>query len=451
MLFFLLNANSQCFNIVDFGNSFTMGLKSDGTIWAWGENYQAEFGNGTTTGSTLPIQIGNDTNWASISTGGHYTLALKNDGTLWAWGNNSSGQLGDGTTVTKNIPIQIGTENDWQSISTRGYTSFAIKNNGTLWGWGQNNVSKIGLGFSSTYESLPTQVGTDTNWKEIIAGYDHNFAIKNDNTLWGWGANTYGQIGNGFFLGTALIPTQIGTESNWKTASLGHEQSIAIKLDGSLWAWGGNSYGELGDGSTTNRNAPVQIGNETNWKSVSADYFNSYAIKNDNTLWGWGNNSYYQFGNNSTISSTSPIQIGNETNWKYITPGAYQKLAMKNDNSISLWGVNPFGLSAYIANNTSVTQFIEGCTVLSSENFNVHSIQVYPNPCNEQLFIELANNFEEYGNTEAQLFNIQGQVLRNIALKSPNTTIQVDDLMTGVYFVTIKTSKGSFTEKIVKN
>lgn len=444
MLFFLLNANSQCFNIVDFGNYFTMGIKSDGSLWAWGENYESVFGNGTTTGSTLPIQIGNNTNWASISTGGNYTLALKNDGTLWAWGNNLSGQLGDGTVVSKNIPIQIGTENNWQTISARGYTSFAIKNNGTLWAWGQNNVGQTGLGFSSAYQSLPAQVGTDNNWKEIIAGYNHTLAIKNDNTLWAWGNNVHGQMGNGVFLGNVLVPTQVGTESNWKTASLGHEQSLAIKLDGTLWAWGGNSYGELGDGSTTKKNIPVQIGNETNWKSVSADYFNSYAIKNNNTLWGWGDNSYYQFGNNSTISSTSPIQIGNETNWKYIMPGAYHKIAMKNDNSIYLWGTyGSGGVSPYIASNTSVTLLIAGCT-LSLENFDDHLIQIYPNPANDNVYIM---NHSNESLVNIKIFDNTGKL---VLTQSEGQKINVTNLKTGIYIMYIEIGSSIKKHKLIK-
>lgn len=443
ILFFLFKANSQCFNKVDSSNYFTLGLKSDGSLWAWGDNLSGLFGNGTTIGSALPIQIGSETNWASIATGFEHTIALKNDGTLWAWGLNFSGQLGDGTTVAKNVPIQIGTENDWQTISTVGHTSFAIKNNGTLWAWGGNNISALGLGFFSASVNLPTQVGTDTNWKIIIAGYDHTLAIKNNNTLWGWGSNGYGQMGNGVFLGVNLVPTQIGTESNWKTASLGNEHSVAIKLDGTLWAWGGNSYGELGDGSTINRNIPVQIGNEINWKLISSDYLNTYAIKNDNTLWAWGDNTYYSYGNNTTVSSTFPIQIGSETNWKDISPGSYQKMAMKNDNSISIWGVKPFGVSI-MPNNTSVTPFIDACTLLSSDGFDDNSIQVYPNPANDIVYIRNNNNESE---VNIKIFDNIGKLVLS---QSEGQEINIANLKTGIYIMYIEIENSIQKCKLIK-
>lgn len=439
----IITANSQCFTKVDAGGNFTIGLKSDNTLWAWGTNYLGEFGNGTTVGSATPIQIGIESNWVSIATGQEYTLALKSNGTLWAWGNNAAGQLGDGTTTNRNTPIQIGTENDWQFISTKGFTSFAIKNNGTLWGWGQNTVSNLGLGFYSYYQNIPTQVGTDNDWKSIVAGSDHTIAIKNNNTLWGWGSNLKGEMGNGTFLGNVLTPTQIGTENNWKTASTGHENTISLKFDGTLWAWGGNSHGELGDGTTTDKNIPIQIGNETNWKFIFSDYITNFAIKNDNSLWVWGDNTYYEFGNGTTINSSIPIQVGTETNWNYISPGAYHKVALKNDNSVYLWGVNPFSSLPTMPSYTNTTQFSAGCS-LSVNSYANSLITIYPNPTND--IINVTNNSNEKI-TNITIYDITGKLILH---QKENTSINIANLNSGVYILYVETQNTMEKIKLIK-
>lgn len=443
MLLSALNSNSQCFTKVDAANFSTHGIKSDHTLWAWGSNYLGEFGNGTTVGSLNPVQIGTATDWATIAVGTESCLALKNDGTLWAWGNNNSGQLGDGTTTRKLSPQRIGTDTDWQKISLKGGSCFAIKTNGTLWAWGQNNISSLGLGFYSTFETVPTQVGTDTNWKEIISGYDHTLAIKTDNTLWGTGANLYGQMGNGVFLGNNFTFVQIGTENNWKTASTGHMSSFALKNDGSLWAWGRNINGELGDGTVVNKNIPVQIGNQTDWKLLVADFTLTYAIKNDSTLWAWGDNSNYEYGNGTTISSTTPIQISNDTNWVDIATGGFHKVGVKNDNSLYLWGVTAFVVQPTLPNYPSATQFIAPCS-LSVDDFDSQSIQIFPNPANE--VVQIVNRSNETIVSVA-IFDLTGKL---ILRQSATQEVNVSSLKTGVYLVDIETSSSRKKYKLIK-
>jgi Regulator of chromosome condensation (RCC1) repeat/Secretion system C-terminal sorting domain len=229
---------------------------------------------------------------------------LKTDGTLWAWGDNLYGELGIGfqNYTPNSTPIQIGTSDDWVSIQAGNYFSMGLKNDGTLWTWGRNDNGQLGQGTNySNY--TPTQVGIDTDWSSIIASkLATAFAFKTNGSLWGWGNNFYGQLGNGN-TNNLTTPIQISTE--FIRINSGNSHTLGIKTNGTLWAWGRNSGGQLGTGNYTNSLIPIQIGTDSDWLSVTAGYFSSNALKNNLTLWAWGAN----LGNSSTSGSATPIPI----------------------------------------------------------------------------------------------------------------------------------------------
>lgn len=428
-ILFTFITNAQCYRLVASGNYHVLALKSDNTLWGWGANYNGELGDGTYQIRPTISQIGTASNWLTIATGSGHTIAIKTDGTLWSWGDNSAGQLGDGTTVKKNTPIQIGTENDWQSISTKGNTSFAIKNNGTLWGWGQNNISNVGLGFYSLNITIPTQVGTETNWKNIYAGFDITVAIKIDNTLWAWGSNLYGKIGVGGFLGNYLSPIQVGTDTDWKEVSTGYH-TLALKQNGTMWAWGNNSYGELGDNSSINKDLPMQIGTDTDWLSIYAMTYSSYGIKNNGTLWTWGSNTNYEMGNGTTTNISIPTQINNETNWESISPRGAHVEALKTDKSIYHWGAN-YGVFPATITSTPI-QMANNC-ILSAENFYTDvDVQLFPNPGTQIVTIENKSNQKI---TSIVFIDMVGKKV--ITLKKNSEAINVEKLENGMYQVII--------------
>ncbi len=190
-------------------------------------------------------------------------LALKTDGTIWGWGNNSDGQIGDGTTVEKTIPTQIGTNTNWREISCGLFHSFAIQTDGTLWAWGMNSNYQLGDDSSKTKTS-PTQIGTNTNWSKVDGGYMFSIGIQTDGTLWSWGANgSGGTLGNNGTPAYGRIPTRIGTDTDWKNISCGDSHTIAQKNDNTIWAWGLNTNGQLGNGNTANQKQPVQVDTRT--------------------------------------------------------------------------------------------------------------------------------------------------------------------------------------------
>lgn len=436
-------SNSQCHRLVDAGNYFVLALKTDNTLWGWGANYNGELGDGTYQIRPTISQIGNASDWLTIATGGEHTIAIKTDGTLWSWGSNNAGQLGDGTTVKKNTPIQIGTDNNWRSISTKGSTSFAIKTNGTLWGWGQNNISNVGLGFYSLNITTPTQVGTETDWKNIYAGFDITVAIKTDNTLWAWGSNLNGKIGVGGFTGNYLSPIQIGTDTDWKEVSTGYH-TLALKQNGTMWAWGNNSYGELGDNSNINKDLPIQIGTDTDWLNIYATNYSSYGIKNNGTLWTWGSNTNYEMGNGTTTNISIPTQINDETNWESISPRGSHVEALKSDKSIYHWGANHGIFPATIV--TTPTQMAGNC-LLSVENFHRDvEVQLFPNPANQIVTI---NNKSNQKITSIVFIDMVGKEI--FTLNKNFESINVEKLEGGMYQVIINFEEGLIkTVKFIK-
>ncbi|MCX7736025.1 MAG: T9SS type A sorting domain-containing protein [Candidatus Kapabacteria bacterium] len=324
------------------GYYHTLAIKEDGTLWAWGYNYYGQLGDGTTEDEMIPTRIGTATNWKSIACASSHTIAIKDDGTLWAWGYNY-GQLGDGTvSYMRTSPAQIGTANNWKNVACGYEHTVAIKGNGTLWAWGRNVFGQLGDG-TSTQRNTPVRIGDATNWQSVVCGDYHTVAIKGDGTLWAWGRNEYyGQLGDGTTT-NRTIPIQIGAATNWESVACGYYHTIAIKGDGTLWAWGNNQYGQLGDGTTTTRTSPVQIGAATNWESVACGGSHTIAIKGDGTLWAWGENYSGQLGDGTTTTRTSPVQIGNETNWVSVACGGSHTIAIKDDGTIWAWGRNDYG------------------------------------------------------------------------------------------------------------
>ncbi|MBM4165070.1 MAG: tandem-95 repeat protein, partial [Lentisphaerae bacterium] len=292
------------------GGSHTVALKSNGSVWTWGQNWYGQLGTGTVH-RTVPVQVsGLSSGVSAIDAGSSHSVALKSNGAVWAWGNNGSGRLGDGTTTTRWTPVQVsGLSSGVTAIAAGDSHTVALKADGSVWAWGYNVYGQLGNG-TNTASYVPVQVsGLSSGVTAIAAGGNHNVALKDDGTLWAWGFNMYGQLGDGTNI-NRRTPVQVSVLTNGVTAiAAGNTHTLALKADGSLWAWGDNAWYQLGDGSTTTRRTPVQVSGITGVGAIAAGTWHTLALKSDSTVWVWGFNSAGQLGNGTTTSTNRPTQM----------------------------------------------------------------------------------------------------------------------------------------------
>lgn len=315
-------------------------------LYGWGINDYGQIGDSSTIKRSSPVQVGVAKNWKVISAGLAHTLAIDRTGALWAWGFGNGGRLGLNSTLSVSSPTQVSTSS-WNAIAATHINSYAIRADGTLWAWGINSAAGATLGLNDAIaRSSPVQIGTAKDWKYITGSDNLVFAIKTNGTLWGWGINTYGGVGDNTTVSRSS-PVQVGADTNWLTVAAGTYSAIAVKTDGSLWTWGYNGSGNLGQNNLINRSSPTQVGTISDWKIVSKGAGNlseaSYAIRNDGTLWAWGGNTNGELGQSNTVARSSPTQVGTLTNWKNIAAGNGHVVAAKTDGTLWSWGLNQNG------------------------------------------------------------------------------------------------------------
>ncbi len=290
------------------GYYHTVALKSDGTVWAWGKNDYGQLGDGTYTNKTTPVQLSSLSDVTAIAGGYYHTVVLKSDGTVWAWGWNLAGQLGDGTTMDRTTPVKVYGLSGVTAIAGGYLHSVALKSVGTVWAWGHNNEGELGDGTSYERHS-PVQVSGMSGVTAIAGGNDVAFALKSDGTVWAWGRNYYGQLGDGTYT-NKTTPVQLSSLSGVTAIACGYYHTVALKSDGTVWAWGKNDYGQLGDGTTSNKNStPVQVSGLSDVTAIAAGEAHTLALKSDGTVWAWGHNSYYSLGDGTHMDRTTPVQV----------------------------------------------------------------------------------------------------------------------------------------------
>lgn len=307
-------------------------LKPDGTLLGCGDNEYGQLGDGTPIGGQpTPFHI-IMSSVQSMAAGEAYSLILKTDGTLWSCGDNSVGQLGDGTTTDRLTPVQI--MSSVQSMAAGSHHSLILKTDGTLWACGGNEYGQLGNGTATDPSITPVQiVQIMSSVQSIAAGWCHNLILKTDGTLWACGFNGYGQLGDGT---TTDRPTPIQIMGGVQSIAAGFGHSLILKTDGTLWACGYNGDGELGDGTTTDRHIPVQT--MASVKSMAAGLYHSLILKTDGTLWTCGMNEYGQLGNGIWASpqAPTPIPVQVMSNVLSMAGGRNHTLILKTDGT--LWG-----------------------------------------------------------------------------------------------------------------
>lgn len=337
------------------GDDVTAVIDSESVLWMWGNNTNGQLGISSSSMqlSDIPIKVMQDVK--DVSIGLSHVAAIKTDGTLWMWGSNSSGQLGNGSEGGGSYePVKV--MDQVASVSLGPHHTAAIKTDGTLWMWGQNSSGQLGNGhdqIGNIYDSnVPVKILDDV--VTVSAGFSHVAAIKTDYSLWVWGSNNQGELGDPYIgsnrgLGKCQdVPVQI--MDNIADVSVGGEFTSVLKVDGSLWTWGQNDSGQLGTGNGESKiYTPTEI--MDNVVSICAGTSTMSAIKNDGSLWMWGSNRG-RFGNGMVDASRVPVKVMDTV--ATVDLGAGHTIVTKKDGSFWLWGNSDHGqlgngmTSAYI-------------------------------------------------------------------------------------------------------
>ena len=361
--------------------------------YAWGRNDQYQHGDGTNLPKTSPSMEGQ---WARVACGpGQHCLALDSQGSMFGWGLNSHGQVMEGAGE---VAVQPTPYSDyWLAVSCGGSHSAAINSDRTLWGWGINDAGQAGSDYGHPvpigtypYVGYPERIAQGS-WIHVACGRRHSFAIRSDRTLWGWGDSSDGQIKNAsFFTSPALVNMSLGPVlfEGIRDVSCGWFHTAAVKMDGSIWTWGRNIDGQLGNGITSNnsRNSPGQVGEDYDWDSVSCGSNHCAALKRDGTLWTWGRGTEGQLGLGSTVQgATVPTQVGSDR-WKKVSCGSYFTAGIKIDGTLWTWGHNIWDQLG-LGSSYSLTDEVPSPTIVSSPNVTWNDIS-----CSEVFMVGLGDS-----------------------------------------------------------
>ena len=308
---------------ISAGDDFSLALTYSGTVWAWGCTNQANdngvLGNGTNTGSQIPVQVSMPAGVmvTAIAAGHDFSLALISTGTVWAWGYGIDGELGNGTNTNSNIPVQVSMPSGVKvtAISAGGGYGLALTSVGKVWAWGYGIDGELGNG-ANTKSNIPVQVSipSGTTITAIAAGHDSGLALVSDGTVFAWGYNGNGELGNGNNA-NSNIPVSVKIPAGITVTGIaaGYRHNIALTSGGAILAWGDNHFGELGNGNNTNSNIPVSvnmpIGSTVISISASGDNDFSLALTTTGTVWSWGYGIDGELGNGNNANSNIPVQV----------------------------------------------------------------------------------------------------------------------------------------------
>ncbi|WP_396150045.1 T9SS type A sorting domain-containing protein [Flavobacterium sp.] len=451
-LFVYSFSQAQCFGSLRYPGYTVL---PDGTLWYWG--YAGFYtGFGFPVGSPLVFmpfnQIGTDSDWSQKYSAIGHQLFIKTNGELWAWGFGTNGQIGNGTIGSQNFytsPILVSTEH-WIEVAGYQAHSLGIKADGTLWAWGRNDVHQLGLNSTAGHILVPTQVGVDSNWSKIFCSSSASLAIKTDGTLWAWGRAAWYSFA---INSNGALPQQVGTDTDWIDVFAENGPYFAIKSNGTLWTWGPNPnslytgfYGNGFPDTNDYEHGPVQVGTDSDWIKVRSTERDIIGLKLDGTVWLWGQNFSGLLGLGLSGSQFTPQQLGSQTNWVDIgMRGLFY--AYNSDGQLYNWGTTIDYDTYQTVYITSPTPYGEPC-LLSIKEDSKSDLLIYPNPVVDQLTISLQNTTTEVN--KLFIYNSLGQLVLENQFTQNEISIPVSHLANGVYFLRVDHGDGVEQVKFVK-
>lgn len=482
VLFLMINcfAAFNCWAQVIAGGAHSVVLCSDSSVMACGAGYLGD--STTLPSNTLVhvkdladvVALGAGTNGSSY--------AIRKDGTLWAWGWNAEGQLGDSSTANQLVPVQVhgiansGFLNGVTSVSANNYHALALLQDSTVVGWGYNSAGE--LGDSSRINALvPVKTIKISQITDISAGYGFSLAVKRDGYLWAWGSNLGGQLGNGTS-GSGncdSVPVKVHGSGNVgfltgvKSVAAGAYHSVALKDDSTVWSWGNNTYGQMGNGTFAVsgcfcETSPLQA-NISGVIAVEAGNGYTVVLKSDSTVWTWGVNNTGMLGNATLVKSSIPVQVHGPGNIGYlsgilaISSKGGHTLALKKDGTVWAWG---FNVAGQLGNGTTASTGCKcdsvpvmvsymPCNILSpvyEVRNTTENLFVYPNPAQNVLTVELLD--ANSSPADLHIKNILGEEVMHKPLNGKKTNVDISLLSAGIYFVKIWVSGKVLVKQFIK-
>ena len=342
-------------------SSHNAAIKANGDLYMWGYNTNGQLGNGTTDIQDAPVKVLSDVKDVLLMGGsscGQYTAAIKNNGDLYMWGKNSEGQLGNGTTTNQLKPVKVLSKVVSVHAETNAAYVAAITQDGSLYMWGENNKGQLGNGSTTGFSEVrPVKILSDVSSIDMYNG--HVAALTKNGDLYSWGYNVSGTVGDGtggLAAGNKVSPVKV--LSDVKEFKLTSDNSAALTTDGKLYIWGDNMYGLVGDGTggfgNELRTYPVLAMENVKAFDIGAD--NSSALTEDGSLYVWGENTFGQIGNGTVGTKFyTPVKVLEDVCYYDLSDYSwnFHNIAVREDGGLYTWGYNGFGA---IGNGTNIKQ-----------------------------------------------------------------------------------------------
>jgi alpha-tubulin suppressor-like RCC1 family protein len=448
---------------ISCGGEFSLGLKADGSLWAWGNNNNGQLGIGGTNASGYPARIGKDKDWKEISAGGAYSMAIKNNGTLWGWGDCTYGQsgLGSGSNINDE-PQQVGTDSDWEKVVSSYASTFIIKKSGKMYCTGFNFFGELG---DSSNDNIftPKPVWGNFLFKDVASGSLHTVAITTDGKMWAWGYGSQGELGQGIPK-NSIYPIEVGKDSDWLSVKAGAQYSIALKSNGTMWSWGTNSKGQIGQGNVSYSMVPMQINADNRWRFITAGSEFAFAIKADSTLYGWGDNAKGELGQSTSTFISTPVKIDSSKDWIYISAAAtyvvnqtdprplgHHAIGIKSGyNGYCGAGINNY---SQLGNSDTATRNPFDCTLglksaIHAEHAAINDAEIFPNPTSGIITINTGNSMDR--NYQITITDITGRVYESRQdINYKTLTLNLSGYPKGLYFLKLNSDKMALSKKII--
>jgi alpha-tubulin suppressor-like RCC1 family protein len=328
---------------------------SDGHVWAWGDDLEGQIGDtGPWTSRTVPVEVKGLSGVTLVAGSGNSAYALLRNGTVWAWGSDSQGELANQLFTARQTPSLVPDLSEARNVATGAFDVYAIRDDGTAWSWGDNSFGQLGTGSAAAVSTVPRELAHLTGAVAVRAGTSDGYALLRDGTVWVWGDNSLRQLGGSGCGPTRTgrpeaclasnVPHQIPGLTGIVAIAGGGDSGYALRRDGTVWAWGDDEFGELGDGvRTLDQGRPVRVKGLDHVVAIAAGSCSAYALLKNGTVWAWGRGDYGQLGNGSSSGRSLPVQVKGLADIVQVVGGGDMGFALERDGSLWSWGANTLG------------------------------------------------------------------------------------------------------------